>query len=84
MRLAGGRELGESRSKVRTSYRRGSELVLGDVIDAFGTEGFQIVRWGEYDSPLIPITGPGRIGYNHRGDGMAIYDNHPMRIRVFR
>lgn len=77
MRFAGCRA-----SRPRSEYRNGAELQVGDVID-YTAEGFQIVRWGEYDSPLIPITGPGRIGYDYQGNGMAIYDNHPVRVRVF-
>jgi hypothetical protein len=57
-------------------------VVVGDVLDSFGTEGFQILRFGPLDSPLEPITGPGRIGYNHRGEGMAVHDNYPVRLRV--
>lgn len=62
-----------------TRYVDGVDLGVGDVID-YSAEGFTVVRFGPYDSPLIPITGPGRIAYNHRGEGFAVYDQSPVRV----
>ena len=63
-----------------SGYVTGSEVRVGDVID-YGRDGWIVVRFAAYDSPLIPVTGPGRIAVNPSGDGFAVYDNHPVRMR---
>lgn len=63
------------------SWKVGQDVTVGDVLD-YTSEGFQIVRFGEYNSPLIPITGPGRIAYNYRDDPIVVYDQHFVRLRI--
>lgn len=64
-----------------TAHKMGRDITVGDVIDS-GQDGILIAAFREYDSPLIPITGPGRIGYNASGVEIAVYDNHSMRVRT--
>jgi hypothetical protein len=64
-----------------TTHKMGRDIEVGDVVD-YTPAGFQIASFTEYDSPLIPTTGPGRIAHALNGSAMAIYDNHPMRVRT--
>lgn len=53
----------------------GADLKVGDVID-YGSGGFAVVGF-DADSPLSG----GRIAYDYRNEGFAVYDDALVRIR---
>jgi hypothetical protein len=63
-------------------YVPGAEVAVGDCID-YTPAGWIVAYFTEYVSPLIPITGPGRIAHRSDGASMAVYDKHPVRLRTF-
>lgn len=57
-------------------HKFGREIVVGDVL-AYTPAGFRVARFGPYDPPT---GGPGRIAYNHAGEGMVVFEDHTQIV----
>lgn len=63
-------------------WRLGRDIKIGDGIVGIGSTPHVVIGFEPLDSPLEPITGPGRVAHTSGGVAFAVHDNHGMRVRT--